>query len=119
MSAMYFFLQGAFDYCATLGGVLPASDFFDIYNIGETPRSSTPNNTETAEPAKEANPEPEYYDYYSEPEEIDTGVAFVDQNGVEKSRRNRVKRQSSGFWYWLNNFNDGRTCYAALPGEEE
>ena len=27
-----FFLQGAFDYCAGLGGVLPSFDFFDYYN---------------------------------------------------------------------------------------
>ena len=23
----------------------------------------------------------------------------------------------TGYWYWLNNFNDGRMCYAALPGD--
>ena len=23
----------------------------------------------------------------------------------------------AGYWYWLNNFNDGRMCYAALPGD--
>ena len=51
-----------------------------------------------------------------EREYIDTGVDFVDENGLEKSQR-RSKRRSPGFWYWLNNFNDGRTCYAALPGD--
>jgi len=57
------------------------------------------------------------YDEY-----VDTSIDFVDNNGIEKSRKrtfNRVKRQNNfpGFWYWLNNFNDGRTCYAALPGD--
>jgi len=118
--------QGAFDYCANLGGILPSPDFFDIYNIGEAPRTSSfmPNDTsvsasEAAETASENSASAEQLD----DEFVDTSIDFVDQNGIEKSIRkdeptkNRVKRQSGGFWYWLNNFNDGRTCYAALPGD--
>jgi len=102
---------------------LPSPDFFDIYNIGESPRTSFPGNdtfSEKPEPEKEPDSSPEEIDE----EFVDTSIDFVDQNGIEKSvkrtfsgPKNREKRQSQGFWYWLNNFNDGKTCYAALPGD--
>lgn len=113
-------LQGAFDYCATLGGILPSADFFDVNKFQESPRSS--NTTEETNDTEDED----YYYYEVSENEIDTGVDFVDENGVEKSRRRtlqvqrRSKRQilsGGGFWYWLNNFNDGRICYAALPGD--
>ena len=53
----YIFLQGAFDYCAGLGGVLPSFDFFDYYNqFGEAPRTSntTAKNSTTEEVESDA-----------------------------------------------------------------
>ena len=45
ISRKILFLQGAFDYCAGLGGVLPSFDFFDYYNqfpeIKRTGKNST------------------------------------------------------------------------------
>ena len=50
------FLQGAFDYCQGLGGILPSFDFFDYYNqFGEAPRTSnstTDKNPTTTEEEK-------------------------------------------------------------------
>ena len=84
------FSQGAFDYCANLGGILPSPDFFDIYNIGEAPRTSSfmPNDTsvsasEAAETASENSASAEQLD----DEFVDTSIDFVDQNGIEKSIR--------------------------------
>jgi len=113
--------QGAFDYCSNLGGVLASPGFFDLYNIGESPRTTAnmPNDTSSIDREIEMKEvkDPEDDEY------VDTTVDFVDDNGIEKSSKrtfNRVKRQQNnypGFWYWLNNFNDGRMCYAALPGD--
>ena len=54
----------------------------------------------------------------TEPEdnEIDTSIVVVNQKGEERKLL-RGKRQVPSPWYWINNHNDGRTCYAALPGD--
>merc|ERR1740129_117102 len=115
--------QGGFDYCSKLGGVLASPSFFDLYNIGETPRRTTanmPNDTSSIDKEIEMKEVKVEYD-----ESIDTSIDFVDENGIEKINKrtfNRVKRHHinnnyEGYWYWLNNFNDGRMCYAALPGD--
>ncbi len=134
-------MQGAFDYCANLGGVLPSFDFFDIYNIGERPRASSSSRENTddsdlggrevtyfgssANRGADAGPRsreafaPEDVDL----NEIDEAVVILNKHNC----RRRIKRQTQrngrfwggGFgrqWYWLNVNNDGRTCYAALPG---
>ena len=49
----FFCSKGAFDYCSNLGGVLASPGFFDLYNIGETPRRTTANNTSSID--KESN----------------------------------------------------------------
>ena len=57
ISRKIIFLQGAFDYCAGLGGVLPSFDFFDYYNqFGEAPRTSntTAKNSTTEEVESDA-----------------------------------------------------------------
>ena len=142
-----FFFQGAFDYCANLGGYLPSFDFFDVVNIGERPRTSGSNDTsvpaaetdegtsverklfvtyDETEPEEEDSIEDNVYEsknpyedsQESEPEynEIDTGIFIVNQQGEERKLL-RGKRQLPSPWYWINNYNDGRTCYAALPGD--
>ena len=141
------FFQGAFDYCANLGGYLPSFDFFDVVNIGERPRTSGSNDTsvpaaetdegtsverklfvtyDETEPEEEDSIEENVYEsknpyedsQESEPEynEIDTGILIVNQQGEERKLL-RGKRQLPSPWYWINNYNDGRTCYAALPGD--
>ena len=60
--------------------------------------------------------------------EVDTSVDFVNQKLEETPQGTRSKRQiypryplsyygTRGHWYWINNYNDGKTCYAALPGD--
>ena len=138
------FFQRAFDYCNNLGGILPSFDFFDVVNIGERPRTSgnagsnstieetedegtsVERNTfvkeEEEEEEEEENSIEDTYayeeEYEEEPEynEIDTGVLIVNQQGDERKLL-RGKRQLISPWYWINNYNDGRTCYAALPGD--
>ena len=129
------YFQRAFDYCNNLGGILPSFDFFDVVNIGERPRTSgTSNSTVQTDEGTSVerntfiyDEEPEEYENYEEeveqevPEynEIDTGIIVVNQKGEERKLL-RGKRQlipSISPWYWINNYNDGRTCYAALPGD--
>ena len=123
-----------------MGGVLPSFDFFDIYKFGEVPRSSDDGGREVdLEAPVEADlhveaEEDEYLDEVDNEVDVDTSVDFVNKNKltprggkrvkVTLPRGLRLKRQTSanrffGYgrrWYWLNNNNDGRTCYAALPG---
>ena len=62
---------------------------------------------------------------------MDTSVDFVNTKSEEGENTAdgppRVKRQAAfpppiygtrGYWYWINNYNDGKTCYAALPGDK-
>jgi len=124
--------QGAFDYCSNLGGVVASPSFFDFYNIGETPRTTAnmPNVTSSIDKEIEMKEvRDQEVDKVEYDESIDTSIDFVDENGIEKINKrtfNRVKRHNNnylinnnyqGYWYWLNNFNDGRMCYAALPGD--
>ena len=50
-----FFSKGGFDYCSKLGGVLASPSFFDLYNIGETPRTTANMPNDTSSIDKESN----------------------------------------------------------------
>jgi hypothetical protein len=97
---------------------LPSFDFFDVVNVGEAPRSS---NDDGGRPAVIFPP-----DEATDENSVDTTAEAVEENVVVDTsfdflnKQSRVKRQVFGFgqnWYWMNNNNDGRTCYAALPGD--
>ena len=47
--------KGAFDYCSNLGGVLASADFFDLYNIGESPRTTANMPNDTSSIDRESN----------------------------------------------------------------
>ena len=53
ISRKILFLQGAFDYCAGLGGVLPSFDFFDYYNQFPEKKRTGKNSTTDEEEEEE------------------------------------------------------------------